>query len=89
MAKNQIIFTRTQFIGILLSAVVTGAVSGIFGTLRTINSDHFTLLAVAQQIAENKQKDENEHKTYVTREELRELVIQRMDRIQASVDRLR
>jgi hypothetical protein len=89
MVKNQIIFSRTQFIGILLGAIITGAVAGVFGAVRTLNTDHYTLIAVAKQIAENDLKDKEDHKTFVTRDELKELVIARMDRMQASIDRLR
>lgn len=87
--KNQIVFSKTQFIGILLGAIITGAVAGIFGAVRTLNTDHFTLIAIAEQVAENKAKDEVEHKTFVTRDELRDLVLSRMDRIQTSIDKIK
>lgn len=60
---NQVVFTRSQFVGLVCGAVIAGVIGGIFGSVRTINSDHFTLLALDNEVADLK-------KSFVPREEI-------------------
>lgn len=39
-------FTRNQFIGLLLGAVVTAFVGGAVSAIRTLNNDHFTIVSL-------------------------------------------
>jgi hypothetical protein len=53
MAKNQTKtyqLSRGQFVGLLLGAVVTSSVATVFGTVRILNADHFTLIALGSRV---------------------------------------
>ena len=68
--KNTIQFTRSQFIGILCSALVAGVVGGIFGAVRTINSDHFALVALSAEVARSQSEFDQLKEKVATKEDL-------------------
>lgn len=89
--KNEIIISRTQIIGLVITAVIGSAVTTTFGLIRIANSDHFTLLALSDRVeaVENSLVPRTEFDQSVKHieESLRELkandssIIQRIDRL--------
>lgn len=48
--KNYIKVSRVQFIGILLGAIISSAVTTTFAVVSTLNSDHFALVALGGRV---------------------------------------
>jgi hypothetical protein len=76
--KKVIEITPKWAVGIIAASALTGLVSGAFGVANVLNSDHFTLLALDNQVAEIKQ-------TYVRQEMFADLCA-RIDRLEDKID---
>ncbi|MBK9272879.1 MAG: hypothetical protein IPM48_14945 [Saprospiraceae bacterium] len=53
MAKNKTKtynFTRNQFFGLLLGAIISTSIATVAGTVRILNSDHFTIIALGNRL---------------------------------------
>ena len=73
--SNEYAMSTKKLVVIVSTAVVGSVVVTIFAMLRVANSDHFTIIANAKDIIENKQDIKNIEQNYVSRPELQQTVL--------------
>lgn len=79
-SQNYFVLSKAKFYGILLSAILSSIVATAVLTVRTLNSDHFSLLALVSRV-------DRLEKDYVPRNEYNDL-IGRLDRVQGQLTTL-
>lgn len=88
---NEYAMSPKKFFAIVIGAVVTSAVITVFAMLRMANSDHFTIIANADDIETNKQAIAKIEQNHVSRAEF-DLTVKgqkdNTDRIEASIKEL-